>query len=108
MTPNDKQFFDDLNEPDDGILTAAKMRRAIRKMKELDEERRAKWVNAEDYIPNLFNGYVGRYNGMSTEELPIKRDELPVCNMCRAGLHKKCERNDRLHALCVCDCERGY
>ena len=33
--------------------------------------------------------------------------EIQVCDWCRMGLHKKCERH-KLHTTCVCDCERGY
>jgi hypothetical protein len=37
---------------------------------------------------------------MSTEEL---QPNMPVCDWCRMGLHKKCEKG-----RCTCDCERGY
>lgn len=44
-----------------------------------------------------------------TEELPpLRREELPVCNMCRAGIHKKCVKVTTPQEFCVCDCERGY
>lgn len=40
------------------------------------------------------------------EEPPIKRDEVPVCSMCRCGLHKLCMKVDG--QFCTCDCARGY
>ena len=38
---------------------------------------------------------------MATEERPI--DSKPVCTMCRAALHKLCEKE-----RCTCDCAQGY
>jgi len=35
-------------------------------------------------------------------------DAVPACEWCRMGLHSKCDRIFKLHAICVCDCERGY
>lgn len=42
------------------------------------------------------------------EQPPSKREELPVCSMCRAALHKLCERTPDLKVTCFCICERGY
>lgn len=40
------------------------------------------------------------------EQRPTERNELPVCTMCRAALHKLCEKADGV--TCTCNCERGY
>lgn len=45
---------------------------------------------------------------MATIEPDQPKGELEVCDWCRMGLHKKCEKNRRLHAICLCICERGY
>ncbi len=37
-----------------------------------------------------------------------KMDAVPACDWCRMGLHNKCDRLTKLHAVCVCNCERGY
>jgi hypothetical protein len=42
------------------------------------------------------------------QEPPIRRDELPVCKMCRAGIHRLCARTQLDWEPCVCDCKRGY
>jgi hypothetical protein len=44
---------------------------------------------------------------MATLEHDQPQGEIQVCQWCRMGLHKKCERH-KLHTICVCDCERGY
>jgi hypothetical protein len=41
-------------------------------------------------------------------ERETRREEVPSCQMCRAALHKLCERVDVPTAPCRCDCERGY
>lgn len=33
---------------------------------------------------------------------------VAACEWCRMGIHKKCDRIHKLHAICVCDCERGF
>lgn len=42
----------------------------------------------------------------------VEKDEsmpaVPACEWCRMGVHKKCDRLRKLHAICICDCERGY
>ena len=47
-------------------------------------------------------------DNMATLEPDQHQGEVEACQWCRMGLHHKCERKTRLHALCVCDCERGY
>lgn len=45
---------------------------------------------------------------MAPLDEPKPMDPVEACTWCRMGLHKKCDRLTKLHAICVCDCERGY
>lgn len=81
MTPQDNEWFKDLaDDPNDGILSDAKIRRAVQKLRE---------INAQ---PPEF--YEVRWQPVA--------EAWTVCLMCRMALHKKCLGN------CNCDCARGY
>lgn len=45
---------------------------------------------------------------MATIDRQQPEGEIQVCKWCRMGLHHKCDKKHKLHAFCVCDCERGY
>lgn len=93
MTPDDKKWFEDLNDdPNDGVLSAAKLRKLIKKLRE--ENDTPQWIDPDTFFgPSIFTGFVGFYSG---------KEEMSVCTMCRAALHHKCEGN------CACICARGY